>query len=492
MTQLKESGARHAVYYLAYVISQRNEDTTNPHKFRARIKEESTGWNILDDFRDYILFRAADLFPESPRALGAVFRIEAVSPIVDQYETFIRLAAHEVAANSRFSPAFATALTTLDSIRFDGRLRKFLFLTAPERYPIDDALLADPAVSNSIMVGDYEKAAAHPFLQSSMDRSLMLSAVARAELKHPIQPGSGLSGKIGACIERLVAKHDEEDAVIEADRISLNFRFCSFAAPFVEFVWDLATDVTVAPAPVTRTAFIYSRHLDSHTLYALDEPGKHALARRFSFSQNVADKAELFRSNVEHALPDGLSGEMNAMMRGDRAWLLRDLKQAVGVSEALCHSSTSYVARYSLRLRSNAWLQLGDIRNALEAVVNGYLSDAKVARMLPITSCVEALDRPLLRALAATLSTPIILDLFTRLVNDSRISQRRYAYDDFLIAAQAKTAFRAADTGVTVRIAAVSLLPTLHLRTGSDGGVNFIQQFSGSRKRTTDGLSIAN
>jgi hypothetical protein len=42
-------------------------------------------------------------------------------------------------------------------------------------------------------------------------------------------------------------------------------------------------------------------------LYALDEPGKHALARRFSFSQNVADKAELFRSNIEHALPDGLS-----------------------------------------------------------------------------------------------------------------------------------------------------------------------------------------
>jgi hypothetical protein len=53
--------------------------------------------------------------------------------------------------------------------------------------------------------------------------------------------------------------------------------------------------------------------------------------------------------------------------------------------------------------------------------------------MLPMTECINALDKELARRVAHRLSTPIILDLFTRFINDSRVSQRRYAYDDFLI-----------------------------------------------------------
>ena len=68
----------------------------------------------------------------------------------------------------------------------------------------------------------------------------------------------------------------------------------------------------------------------------------------------------------------------------------------------------------------------------IEVVVDGYLTDLKVVRMLPIAGCIKALDRELTRKVAGRLSTPIILDLFTRFVDDSRVSQRRYAYDDFL------------------------------------------------------------
>ncbi len=49
-------------------------------------------------------------------------------------------------------------------------------------------------------------------------------------------------------------------------------------------------------------------------------------------------------------------------------------------------------------------------KSAIEVVVNSFLMDRKVVRMLPIAECVGVLDRKVLKRVAGKLSTPIILD----------------------------------------------------------------------------------
>ena len=197
------------------------------------------------------------------------------------------------------------------------RLRKLLFLSDPQGHRIQDLPIADSSVSDLILTGDYESAAKFHVQKPLALKSLMLSAKARVEVQGPFQPGSGIAGRIAASIEKLVSKHHEEEAALEAERLSLNFRFCSFIPPFVEFVADAATDTAVVPAHITRSAFIYSNDIDPHALYALDDPCKESLASVFSNCQRLTDKSELFRANVGHTIPEGLSRDMTVVLLGD-------------------------------------------------------------------------------------------------------------------------------------------------------------------------------
>jgi len=54
--------------------------------------------------------------------------------------------------------------------------------------------------------------------------------------------------------------------------------------------------------------------------------------------------------------------------------------------------------------------------------------------MLPIERCADRFDKPTRKRLAAHLSVPIILDLFSRHIDDRLDNVRAYAYEDFLLA----------------------------------------------------------
>ena len=78
-SEIKESEGSDFVGFFAYVISQRNEETTNPHRFKSSYSEASVSWQLSDEFKEYILFRIASHIPNSPRTMSAVLRVESVS-----------------------------------------------------------------------------------------------------------------------------------------------------------------------------------------------------------------------------------------------------------------------------------------------------------------------------------------------------------------------------------------------------------------------------
>ena len=78
--QFRSSTKHTIVGFCIYLISERNETTTNPKKFRAAFADSTRSWNVNEDFRNYVLYRIADQMPLTPRAVGAILRNEALSP----------------------------------------------------------------------------------------------------------------------------------------------------------------------------------------------------------------------------------------------------------------------------------------------------------------------------------------------------------------------------------------------------------------------------
>jgi hypothetical protein len=433
---VKDSEAPKLVSYFAYLVSQRNEETTNPYRFKAQVTDQTSGWRSHEEFGAYILYRIADIIPNSRRMIGAVLRMEAISSVIDQFETFVRLATHAVTAANEFASAYAAALPRLRTISSDPRLRKLLFLTAPDIHDLSDMSFLESDAGDSLLSEDYLGAANWGPIQRRDVDELLLSAKAYAEAGSAVDSprDMSLAGRLASLAERLVSKHQEDESYIDAVRMALNLRFTSFINPFVEFASSQMTDVPVPARQTTLTSFVHSRMLNPRALFALSPPAKGILATLVSNCNTLACQAELFRANLDDSPPRGASDYVKLALRADRALLGGDFDTALQMSRLLRDSPRPSTVRDSLRLEAYTLLKLGDAARAIEVVVDGYLMDPKVLRMLPIAGCVKALNKTLAKQVAGRLSAPIVLDLFTRFIDDSRVSQRRYAYDDFLLA----------------------------------------------------------
>src|ERR1700732_777429 len=79
------------VAVLAFYISQRNEPATNPLHFQGQMAERIETWEIEKEYKDYLLFRIAEVCDFTADTCAAILRYEATSNIVDYYDSYVRL-----------------------------------------------------------------------------------------------------------------------------------------------------------------------------------------------------------------------------------------------------------------------------------------------------------------------------------------------------------------------------------------------------------------
>src|SRR5262249_18510831 len=108
----------------ASYISQRNEESGNPMRFRNLFHSIAESWQLNPDFRAYLLYRVADDWNAVAANLSAILRIEAISPIIDYYETFVRLMTWAIVSNSTLALQFFDALNLLRTGVQDERLER--------------------------------------------------------------------------------------------------------------------------------------------------------------------------------------------------------------------------------------------------------------------------------------------------------------------------------------------------------------------------------
>jgi hypothetical protein len=85
-----------AVEFVTYFISQRNEGATNPLSFSEKMVEALPQLTSNEEFQVYTLFKIVGLWNGEPEAAGTILRWEFSTPIVDYYDTFIRLASQSI------------------------------------------------------------------------------------------------------------------------------------------------------------------------------------------------------------------------------------------------------------------------------------------------------------------------------------------------------------------------------------------------------------
>jgi hypothetical protein len=281
-----------------------------------------------------------------------------------------------------------------------------------------------------------------------MDASTrFVSAQSLAELGTEDAVDSGLGNRIERLCIQIVRKTEEpEGALLEAARLQIAFNMLSFPGQMRLFVGDYFSSQLMPSKDAVLEAFLNSSYLDPRFLAWLPEEikGPYARALLERYGSTPAILAELLRTDFEELgdtkdfgkfeSPNTFGKEFRLRAEIDKALSSRAWDRAMALARELDFSQSLFTRRFAARCIAGCFLQLHNLADAIEVVVGRVMSDPPSVFMLPVAQCVERLDKATRKSLASRLSTPIILDLYSRFVSDRFDNIRAYAYEDFLIA----------------------------------------------------------
>jgi hypothetical protein len=228
LTQIYTESQNSTVSFVAFFLSERNEETTNPLSFKKSMLESIPLWSPNPEFKAYVTYRLADEWANEPKSVSLILRWEFTSPIVDYYETFVRLATKAITERSQLGCEFVQALKQISSVIADPRLRALIFLATDDIKYIEDLPLQDHAAFDHIANGDLRSALG--FLirpEFAVDPEAIFARVAAV-----VDSGEGkmefdgtLRSKVCDLGVRIAAKSPGyEDAYVELLRFATNFK----------------------------------------------------------------------------------------------------------------------------------------------------------------------------------------------------------------------------------------------------------------------------
>ena len=432
---------------ICFYLSQNNEDTTNPFRFRSRFAEESRSWNINEDFRRYLRYRVADDWILDSYTLSAILRFEASSSVIDYYETFMHVALRCIASsNGEFKKLFVPALQLLsESGSNDLRIAKALFLFDQDTCHLRNARIQDLALFDEAATGNTTIDLSRQLAMTHDHPSDMLLWNLIAVSATPgstSDAGIGLGPQILSKLQMLLLKRkDANQTFLDCIRTSQRFRFLPFANALEAIACNQMSSAPLPDQHQATKAFLTSPYLSFNaarylppevrqvyvqfllTAYGHHHPAVVAEAQYGFLEGNPS--SDVLQSSVGKNLINEIKAEL-AYERGE-------YEQAIMWCDAILQESKSAKSGGAARLKANCYLRLGDLAAACDMIAHEYIRDPGTIFTMPVRDCVYKLDKPERKTLAGLLPVPIVLDLFTRHFDDRRANIRAYSYEDFLL-----------------------------------------------------------
>jgi hypothetical protein len=427
------------VGFFAHFISQRNEETTNPDRFRSQLVELLPTWTTSRDFQQYALYRLADYWSPDLETIATLLRSEYTSPIVDYYEMFIRLASRAVCDRAISREPLLAALERVSGLIEDERIKKLLYIGSSSAPYLSD-LACSPTLSMDLWhAGDWPGALAIAETPAERDDpdAIIASVLSGGEIQG--EQDESADGTLRfrlrsllSCIAEKRANH--EDAYLEILRIAANLQDTHFAASSAHFATTLMSPDPRPGDALAHRAFVNVDGLRPWMLrFVSDEQRQELLDVLMSAGGHTPSiEAESLRANlVDHRFATSLSNvsKLEAML--DAAWDRADFSAIA--NDTFRGSISTRHKQYVWRLVANALLSLRQMERCVDYIVKCYTADTSSYRLMPVQRCVNSLDENAITSLASHISYPILLDLFSRHVED-RPTELRYAHEDFLAA----------------------------------------------------------
>jgi hypothetical protein len=270
-----------------------------------------------------------------------------------------------------------------------------------------------------------------------------LKSVATYNLGLQVNNGTGVGERIAGLTHQLLTKtEDPETARIEIQRIGLAFRNLSFSPEVNAFVADaFSGDLTKSKEAHTKS-FVATPYLNPLDLYFLPSKGKAIVAEHFAncASNSIGISLELVRSgfpalkSIQDLGELGVDEQFLFEVELSRTYEDQRFEDGLNWGTKLDALQRVSAKRVAARYIVNCLLKLDRVMEAADFVASRALTDGGTVHLMPLKECAYKLDKTVRRKHAANLSVPIVLDLYSRYVNDELDNIRSYAYEDFLIA----------------------------------------------------------
>ena len=446
--------ARHQNDFISFIIfrvSHRNEDSATSGRFASNLSDQLEGWRTDSDLQAYLLFRLANKPGKDEVAIGSILRYEAIFPVIDYYETFIRLAqiTFSMKKEGSVSHTFLNELGELGPLVNDVRISRVLFCAGVPGQWLDNTFPCDLSARDALIKGEYslavELARRAQENQPLNIENWITEGQAKAELgAFGEESAQSLSERIGNFVHAIIARTENiRDAEIGLGKICLNFRLLGFVSELESFLYrELSVD-PLPYGPLGLRAFFNSQFLDPAALRYLPASSQgdsymRALLDAYSMRPSIA--LEIMRvgrtiPNIDVGLepPSRLPIAIETILAQFECSLARnEFDEALELARRYSGGGRTRLCRSAARVECHCLLKLERNEEVLDQIAKLCIFDPVLHQMLPIRQAAVFLDKGARKRLSAKLSTPIVLDLYSRGVDDKLNKPRAYAYEDFL------------------------------------------------------------
>jgi hypothetical protein len=419
-------------------ISQRCEGTTVPGYLQGELSRLFPDGNA-PSLEAYLRTTLFDLANPTVSSIASTLSYASQSSAIDYFETLIALL-QALAADPAFPDHLATQLSKPLSVlhkRVDDRR------LVPVLVAVSDSPAGEPAeredraaLIEAYSEGRYgdviDRGAA--YLSEHPDDISAVVVFLRSELKANSDAVRfpGVLGELADNLRQIFA--------LSPDTYTAAYSLFTMYERFYGHSWttyvravvmhELSQETDTFPPASLRRQYAVDPHLTPFScLLARSEAKKREIQRALSSAFKSTTQVFELVARGETKTPVTISEERKRRYMG-RYYLARgDHQLAIENFRWIRENMTGAEALRAAACAALSYVQAGDLRSAVEVVVDAYDKWPHVPTVLPIPEVVSKLEQP--STWPNSIALPLTFELYSSFFNDDRLSHLRYAFERF-------------------------------------------------------------
>ena len=428
---------------VAYYVSERNEDSVTPFRFKHKIDDLVNSYNLKPDVATYLSYRLSDGFPVNINRVSEILAHDSASCIIDLYETLLAICSYYLSQNIDDNIKISI-LETLNHIQCftDFRIHKLL-LFYDDTYKSMDFLETRDITCEDLLLKDNYKKAKTTSLSAITNNPLDISLLpTRARALAALDESDNLEYALldkatNNLASTFKAAKDAESSSIDLIKLALNFRYL----PFADYFGTYALDIFTADIPIVGEIFKFkvptSPYLDPFDMVFLSGPKQliylEECEKRYKGSYYLEWIKVISNNDNTKSLDNEGDHYVYFFGKSLAAVINNDYSNSLLYSEKSKAIKNGIFDREIDRVICHSLINNNQTSEAIDRIVGLCLSNELAQTYLPIEKLLIDKDWSELKSLPNKLTTTILLDFYLRsTLNSTFSSYLRYSYEEFL------------------------------------------------------------